>query len=157
MLKVGDQIPDSIILQDQNGHPHKLADYVGKYIVVYFYPKDDTPGCTAEACSFRDFNSEIKKLGVQIIGISKDTVESHKKFEQKENLNFVLLADPDLILHNAFGVWGEKNMFGKTFMGTLRTTYIVDPNSRIIKIWKEVVPENHAEEVFNYLKNLLAN
>lgn len=155
MLQVNEQIPTDIALLDQSGQSHTLEDYLGKYLVIYFYPKDSTPGCTAEACSLRDYNSKIEKLGAKIIGVSRDSVSSHKKFADNEKLNFTLLSDPDSELQQAFGTWVEKKMFGKSYMGTSRSTFIVDPQGKVLRVWEKVKPENHGEEVFNELKNIL--
>lgn len=132
--------------------PQSLKKYLGKYLVLYFYPKDNTPGCTMEACSFRDFNAEIEDLGAKIVGISKDSLDSHEKFQNKHKLPFELIADEDLELQKAFGVWVEKSMFGKKYMGTQRATFVIDPEGIIIKVWEKVSPLNHAKEVFEFLK-----
>lgn len=134
-------------LQDQNGTTHTLNDYKGKWLVVYFYPKDDTPGCTKEACGFRDNIKELKKKEIEIIGISKDSTESHKKFASKFNLPFTLLSDPTKETIKSYGAWGPKKFMGKTFEGVLRKTYIVDPDGEIKKEYKKVDPSVHAQEI----------
>ena len=135
----------------KEGDDPKLDQFKGKYTVLYFYPKDNTPGCTKEACSFRDFNEEIEKLGARIVGVSKDSAESHGKFTEKHKLNFELIADTDLKLHKKFGVWVEKSMFGRKYMGASRTTFLLDPEGKIVKVWKKVNPLGHAKAVYEYL------
>lgn len=134
-------------LQDQNGKLHKLSDYKGKWVVLYFYPKDDTPGCTKEACGFRNIIEEFKKKNVVVFGVSKDSVESHKKFSDKYNLNFSILSDPDKKVIQQFGAWGEKKFLGKTFMGTLRNTYLIDPQGNIVKKFEKVNPLTHPQDL----------
>lgn len=129
----------------------KLADFAGKYIVLYFYPKDDTPGCTTEACSFRDANEVMKEKGVVVIGVSKDSVKSHQKFLEKFKLNFTLLSDPEKKLQEAFGVWQKKKFMGREYMGTARTTFIIGPDGEILKKFENVKPKGHAQEVLNSL------
>lgn len=151
MLKPGDIAPLSQSVLDENGQPISLEKTLGKYVVVYFYPKDDTPGCTVEACSFRDANQELQKKGVTVIGVSKDSPASHKKFTEKYNLNFPLWSDPDHVLLEGFGAWGQKSRFGKMYMGIIRSTFILDPQGKIIKTWEKVKPEGHSEEVLAFL------
>ena len=134
-------------LQDSEGKIHKLSDYAGETIVVYFYPKDDTPGCTKEACSFRDSYADFKKAGVTIIGISPDKVESHKKFKEKYALPFTLLADPDHVVCEAFGVWGLKKSVGREYEGVFRTTYVIGPEGEIKRVFENVKPSDHSQEV----------
>lgn len=134
-------------LQDSEGKIHKLSDYAGETIVVYFYPKDDTPGCTKEACSFRDSYADFKKAGVTIIGISPDKVESHKKFKEKYALPFTLLADPDHAVCEAFGVWGLKKSFGREYEGVFRTTFVIGPEGEIKRVFENVKPSDHSQEV----------
>lgn len=141
-------------LPDQNGKIHKLTDYKGKWIVLYFYPKDDTPGCTKEACNFRDSFREIQKLGVQILGVSKDSVTSHKKFAEKYSLNFPILSNEAKEVIKAYGAWGEKKFMGRTFEGTLRKTYLIDNKGEVRKIYDNVNPLNHASEVVEDIRNL---
>ncbi len=142
-------------LRDQDGNFHKLSDYQGRYLVLYFYPKDDTPGCTTEACSFRDARDALAEYGdAAVVGISKDTVKSHQKFATSHKLNFTLLSDPELKVIKAYGALGERKMFGKTFHGTLRNTYIIDPSGQIIKEYKNVSPSTHVSELLADLKKL---
>lgn len=155
MLKVGDKPKLSITLQDSDGVGHDLGKLSG-WTVLYFYPKDGTPGCTKEACEFRDFNKDIKKLGVGVLGISTDSVESHKKFSDKHELNFTILSDVDRKLHDIFGTWIEKSMYGKKYMGTARSTFILNDKGEVVYVWEKAKSSGHAEEVFNTLKELLA-
>lgn len=154
MNKISKEILD-IELPDKDGLPVKLSDFAGKYIVLYFYPKDDTPGCTLEACSFRDANVDIKKLGVEILGVSKDDVKSHKKFSEKYHLNFNILSDVETKLNQAFGVWQEKSFMGRKYMGTARTTFIINPEGEIVKEFQNVKPNGHSEEILKTLKSIL--
>lgn len=134
---------------DQNGKNVSLADFKGKKVVLYFYPKDDTPGCTAQSCNLRDNYSGLLKKGFQVIGISADSVKSHKKFEQKFQLPFPLIADEDKKIVNQYGVWGEKTLFGKKYMGIIRTTFLIDEEGKIKKIIDKPNTENHTEQVLN--------
>ncbi len=142
-------------LPDQNGDVHKLEDYKGKYVVLYFYPKDMTSGCTVEAQNFRDNLEEFKKLGVEVIGMSKDSVKRHKKFEEKEELNFTLLADEECKVVETYGVWVEKSMYGKKYMGIQRDTFVIDPEGKIVKHYEKVKPKDHVQEVLDDLRELL--
>jgi peroxiredoxin Q/BCP len=144
MLQEGDSFPD-FSLQDQDSKTYSLADLKGEKSVLYFYPKDDTPGCTVEACNFRD--SLPRFTGVKVFGVSPDDPKSHQKFVKKFDLNFPLLADVGHKLSEAAGVWGEKSMYGKKYMGVDRTTFLLDENGKIAKIWRKVKPEGHADEV----------
>jgi len=144
----GDSAP-KFNLKGSDGKMHSSDEFKGKYLVVYFYPKDNTPGCTAEACSFRDINDEIRKLGAEVIGISKDSVDSHNKFISKHQLNFLLLSDPDSKVIKEFGAYGNRGVFG---FGTLRKTYIIDKTGKIVKILEKIKPEEHAQKVLEYLK-----
>ena len=144
-------------LSDQNNKTHSLSDYSGKWVVLYFYPKDDTPGCTTEACSFRDERDAIAEYGnCVVIGVSKDDVKSHKKFADKFDLNFTLLSDPELETIKAYGAWGERSMFGRKYMGIIRSTVIVDPKGNIAKEYPKVDPKKHAAEIIKDLKSLQA-
>lgn len=134
-------------LRDQDNNEHSLNDYRGKWVVVYFYPKDDTPGCTKEACGFRDAMAELQKLDVVILGISKDSVASHKKFAEKYSLNFPLLSDESTDVIKAYGAWGPKKFMGREFLGILRKTYLIDPNGDIVKTYDNVNPTQHADEI----------
>jgi thioredoxin-dependent peroxiredoxin len=138
-------------LQDQNGKTHKLSDYEGKWVIVYFYPKDDTPGCTKEACSFRDASSEYKKRGVEIIGISKDSVASHKKFADKFLLNFTLLSDPEHTVIEKYGAWGQKKFMGRAYDGILRNTVLINPKGEIVKEYTSVNPLTHSDQILKDL------
>jgi len=138
-------------LQDEVGESHSLADYKGKWLVLYFYPKDDTPGCTTEACSLRDAATDISELGAEIIGISADDATSHSKFIAKHHLNFMLLSDPAKTVIEAYGAWGKK-MFGKE--GILRKTFIINPHGEVVKVYGRVTPLGHGEQVTTELKRL---
>ena len=152
-FNIGDAAPD-FTLPDQNGDTHSLGDYKGKWVVVYFYPKDDTPGCTKEACNFRDHNSEIQALGAVVLGVSTDPVAKHKKFEEKYELNFTLLADENKEMVNAYGVWGPKKFMGKSYEGTSRMSFIINPEGKFAKIYEKVKAAQHGVEVLNDLKEL---
>jgi thioredoxin-dependent peroxiredoxin len=132
---------------DQNGNPVSLSDFKGRKVVLYFYPKDDTPGCTAQACNLRDNYSELLNKGFQVIGISTDSVKSHKKFEEKFQLPFPLIADEDKSIVEKYSVWGEKQMMGKTYMGTIRTTFLIDEEGKIKKIIAKPDTKNQTEQV----------
>lgn len=145
-LKTGDQAPD-FSLPDQAGKTHKLSDYEGEWLLIYFYPKDDTPGCTKEACGMRENMPQFEKLGLTVLGISTDSPESHRKFIDKYDLNFTLLSDAEKKTVNNYGVWGRKKFMGREYMGTLRNSYLIDPHGKIAKVYESVKPERHAEEV----------
>jgi thioredoxin-dependent peroxiredoxin len=148
------QAPD-FSLQDQDGKTHSLSDYRGKWVVLYFYPKDDTPGCTTEACNFRDARDVIAELGnAVVIGISKDTVKAHKKFADKYGLNFTLLADPEHTTIEAYNAWKLKKFMGREYMGIERSTVIIDPEGKIAKEYPKVDPAKHAAEIITDLKQL---
>lgn len=153
MLNPGDPAP-TFNLSDQNHHTHSLSDYQGKWVVVYFYPADDTPGCTKEACSFRDEKGRLEEMGAVVLGVSADGVESHGAFANKFGLNFPLLADTQHQMIKAYGAWGMKNVYGKEFEGILRKTFIVNPQGKIAKIWEKVNAEGHAVEVAEALSEL---
>lgn len=152
-LKIG-QIAPTINLLDQAGKIHKLSDYKEKWVLVYFYPKDNTPGCTIEACRIRDNYSDFKKLKAVVLGISKDSTQSHKKFAQKHKLPFTILSDEDKKVVNAYGVWVKKKMMGREYMGIVRTSFLIDPKGKIAKIYEKVKPLIHAKEVLADLKKL---
>lgn len=152
-LKVGDKAP-SFKLKNQDAKAISLADLKGKSIVLYFYPKDDTPGCTKEACNFRDEFPKFGKMKAEIIGISTDSVESHKKFAEKYKLPFNLLSDEKKEVVEKYGVWKEKNMYGKKYMGIERTTFIIDPSGKIRNIFPKVKVDDHNKEVMEALKEL---
>lgn len=145
MLEIGTKAPD-FTLSDQNGTEHSLTDFQGKKVVLYFYPKDNTPGCTSQACGFGELYPQFTEKGAVVIGISKDSVASHKKFEEKYNLPFLLLSDSELSAIKAYDVWQEKNMYGKKTMGVVRTTYLIDENGIVIKAFGKVkAAENPAQ------------
>ena len=146
MLKAGDKAPN-FTLTDKDGKTVSLSDFLGKKVVLYFYPKDNTPGCTRQACAFAGLYREFENKGVRVIGISKDSVASHQKFAEKYNLPFILLADPDRIAIEAYGVWQEKKMCGKVSMGVVRTTFIIDENGKISKVMEKVKPDTNAAEI----------
>ncbi len=141
-------------LSDQNGKTHKLSDYLGKWVVLYFYPKDDTPGCTKEACSFRDGIKELENLGAVVLGVSKDSIASHKNFAEKFHLNFSILSDEAKEVINAYGAWGKKSFMGRTFDGVLRKTVLINPQGEIAKVYEKVNPTQHADEVLMDLEAL---
>jgi peroxiredoxin Q/BCP len=145
-LSIGDKAPD-FRLADQDGVMYALGDYKGKWVLLYFYPKDDTPGCTKEACAMRDTMPKFRKTGLQVFGVSVDTMKSHKKFQEKFGLNFPLLADERKEVVEAYGVWGEKKFMGRKYMGINRVSFLIDPAGKIAKIYDKVKPEMHAEEV----------
>ncbi len=151
MLQVGDAVPDFTVESDSAG-TISAAKLRGQRYVVYFYPKDDTPGCTKEACSFRDSLPDFKGLGVPVFGASADDAKAHGKFVAKYQLNFPLLIDPDKKLLEAFGVWAEKSMYGRTYMGVLRATFVVGADGKVEKVWPKVKPEGHGAEVLAWLK-----
>lgn len=146
MLKVGSSAP-AFKTTDADGNPVSLKDFRGQKVVLYFYPKDDTPGCTKEACSFRDNFSKFKKRGISVLGVSPDSEASHKKFAAKFKLPFTLLADTDKSISEAYGVYGEKKFMGRTYMGVHRTTFLIDERGKIKKVFEKVKPEEHAGEV----------
>ncbi len=150
---IGDTVKD-FSLPDQDGTIHSLSNYLGKWVVLYFYPKDDTPGCTKEACSFRDSFHELQKLGVVILGVSKDSVKSHKKFADKYNLNFPILSDESLDTIKAYDAWGKKKFMGREYDGIFRTTYLIDPKGKIAKVYEKVNPLVHAGEIIADLKSI---
>lgn len=152
-LKIGQKAP-AIKLPDQNGKIHELKDYSGQWVLVYFYPKDDTPGCTKEACALRDNFPKFKKLKAVVLGISIDSVKRHEKFATKYELPFTLLADENKEVVEKYGVWAEKSMYGRKYMGILRTSFLIDPTGKIAKIYEGVKPEAHAEEVLADLQTL---
>lgn len=150
MLTVGTKAPDFTLI-DKEGNNVSLADFLGKKIVLYFYPKDNTPGCTRQACAFASAYEDFKTNNIAVIGISKDSVSSHKKFAEKYSLPFVLLSDPELVAIKAYDVWQEKKMCGKVGMGVVRTTFIIDENGNIEKIMPKVKPDTNAGEILEYL------
>ncbi|MBU3113498.1 thioredoxin-dependent thiol peroxidase [Clostridium lacusfryxellense] len=151
MIKEGDLAPN-FTLKNEQDQAITLGDFKGKKVVLYFYPKDNTPGCTKEACSFRDVYDDILDAGAVVIGVSKDSSSLHKKFKEKHNLPFYLLSDPDHNVIESYGSWQEKKMFGKTSMGIVRSTFIIDENGIIIKTYEKVKPDQHGEEVLKILR-----
>jgi peroxiredoxin Q/BCP len=145
MLNKGDKAPD-FAAKDQDGKDVKLSDFAGKRVVLYFYPKDDTPGCTKEACSFRDADDVFNAKGIKVLGVSTDSEKSHQKFISKYQLPFDLLADTEKQIVESYGVWGEKSMYGKKYMGTMRKTFLID-DGKIVKIFDKVNVAEHADEV----------
>lgn len=152
-VKIGKMAPD-FTLSDQNGKGHSLSDYRSKWVLLYFYPKDDTPGCTKEACSIRDYFPDFRKLRIKVLGVSVDSVASHKKFAQKYNLPFTLLADTENKVVKLYGVLAKKKFMGREYVGILRTSFLINPEGKIDKIYEKVKPEIHAEEVLKYIKSL---
>lgn len=150
MLKTGDKAPDFKLAEDRAGFI-ELSSFKGKKAVVYFYPKDDTPGCTKEACAFRDVYDQFLAKGAVVIGISKDAADSHGKFRGKYNLPFYLASDPEGKVIEAYGAWGEKNMYGKKYFGIIRSTVVVDENGTVMAVFPKVKPEEHAAEVLALL------
>lgn len=151
MLTTGMMAP-AFTLQDRTGKTVSLSDYLGKKVVIYFYPRDNTPGCTRQACAFSGLYNEFRKKRVEVIGISKDSVASHEKFAEKYELPFVLLADPERTAIEAYGVWQEKKQYGKTSMGVVRTTFLIDENGMIVKIMPKVKPDTNAAEILAELE-----
>jgi peroxiredoxin Q/BCP len=152
-IEAGSKAPDFALLAD-DGTKVKLSALKGRPVVLYFYPKDDTPGCTREACAFRDRRGELQKLRAQVLGVSADTVESHGAFRDKFKLNFPLLADADHRVAEKYGAWREKNMYGKKFMGIQRSTFLIDANGHVAKVWKAVQVDAHDAQVIAALKEL---
>lgn len=150
MLEIGVKAPE-FTLNDKNGNEVSLKDFLGKKVVLYFYPRDNTPGCTRQACAFGEKNAEIENKNAVVIGISKDSVASHVKFAEKYNLPFILLSDPELVAIKAYDVWQEKKMCGKVSMGVVRTTFIIDENGNISHVMPKVKPDTNAEEVLALL------
>lgn len=152
-VEAGKKAPD-FSLNCDDGTKIKLSSLKGEIVVIYFYPRDDTPGCTKEACAFRDRSAELKKLGVKLFGISTDDLESHQKFRKKYKLNFPLLSDPDHAVADKYGAWREKNMYGKKMMGIQRSTFLIDRQGKVYKVWKKVSVDGHDEQVIEVVKEL---
>jgi thioredoxin-dependent peroxiredoxin len=146
LLEVGDKAP-AFRTKDHDGRTVKLSDFKGRKVVLYFYPKDDTPGCTTEACGIRDSYAEFERRGVAVLGVSTDSEASHRKFVDKYELPFTLLADTDREIVEAYGVWGEKKLYGRAYMGTQRVTYLIDEKGRIEAVWPKVSPKTHAADI----------
>lgn len=153
MLKIGRKAPLFKLL-DQNGQPQALKDNLGRWTIVYFYPKDDTPGCTQEACAIADVYKDFKRLGVVVFGVSKDTPKSHLKFAAKYNLPFTLLSDPTMEMMTKYGAFAEKKMYGKVVRGTNRITYVINPEGKIAAVYPEVDPASHALQLLTDVKKL---
>lgn len=147
-MKIGDKIPE-ILGNDAQGNVIKASDFAGKKLIIYFYPKDNTPGCTAEACSLSDGYGKLRKAGFELLGVSKDSAASHLKFAAKHNLPFPLIADEELTLNKAFGVWQEKKMAGRVYMGTVRTTFIIDEQGTVIHIINKVNTKDSANQILD--------
>ena len=150
MLEVGTKAPD-FTLPDQNGNMHSLSEYRGKKVILYFYPKDNTAGCTKQACGFAERYPQFTEKGAVVLGVSKDSVASHKKFEEKYGLPFTLLADPELVAIQAYDVWQEKKNYGKTYMGVVRTTYLIDESGKIVKAFDKVKAADNPEQMLGEL------
>ena len=150
MLEVGTKAPE-FTLPDKDGNPVSLTDFAGKKVVLYFYPKDNTPGCTRQACAFAGAYEEFKKINAVVIGVSKDSVASHQKFAETHGLPFILLSDPELTAIQAYGVWQEKKLYGKVSMGVVRSTFVINENGMIEKAMPKVKPDTNAAEILEYL------
>lgn len=150
MLEVGTKAPE-FTLPDKDGNPVSLTDFAGKKVVLYFYPQDNTPGCTRQACAFAGAYEEFKKINVVVIGVSKDSAASHQKFAEKHGLPFILLSDPELTAIQAYGVWQEKKLYGKVSMGVVRSTFVINENGMIEKVMPKVKPDTNAMEILEYL------
>lgn len=154
MMPVEGKKAPAFSLPVQDGKTHTLSEYAGKWVLLYFYPKDDTPGCTVEACTIRDQFQDFKKIKAVVLGVSTDSVASHKRFADAYELPFTLLADADKKLVNKYGVWGEKNMMGRKYMGTKRTSFLIAPDGKIAKVYQNVKPPVHAEQVLKDIRSL---
>lgn len=150
MLEIGMKAPD-FTLQDKDGREVSLSDFIGKRVVLYFYPKDHTPGCTRQACAFAGAYREFQDKGVEVIGVSRDSISSHVKFAEKHGLPFILLSDPDMTAIRAYGVWQEKKLYGKTSMGVVRTTFVIDEQGMIERVMPRVKPDTNAAEILSVL------
>ena len=150
MLEAGTKAP-AFTLPDKDGNLVSLSDFAGKKVVLYFYPRDNTPGCTRQACAFAGADEEFKRLAAVVIGIRKDSVVSHQKFAEKYNLPFILLSDPELVAIQAYGVWQEKKNYGKVSMGVVRSTFVIDGAGNIEKVMPKVKPDTNAQEILDYL------
>lgn len=152
-LEAGDKAP-SFLLPDQDGKMHGIADYNGKIVVLYFYPKDMTSGCTAQACSLRDYNAEIAAEGAVVLGVSTDTADSHQKFRAMHDLPFTLLVDQGAKVATRYGSWGEKVLYGRTSVGMIRSTFIIGPDGKLLKVWKRARAAGHGETVLKALRDI---
>ena len=154
MLKINSKAPTFIVTSTTN-NKYSLKDSIGKYVVLYFYPKDDTPGCTIETNDFNKLLSKFKKLDCEVYGVSKDNLKSHDKFRDKYKIKFDLLSDEDLKVLKKYKVWGKKKFMGREFMGIIRTTYLIDKKGKVLKVWNNVKVKDHAKEVLDTLKNII--
>lgn len=150
---VGEKAP-AFSLEDQSGKTVKLSDFKGKTVVLYFYPKDDTPGCTREACAFRDEHSALKKAGAVVLGVSPDSGPSHAKFAGKYKLPFPLLADTDHAISEKYGAWGEKSLYGRKFMGITRSTFLIDASGKVARVWPKVKVDGHVDQVLEAIREI---
>ena len=150
-LAAGEAAPD-FALPDQDGHVHRLADYAGRTVVLYFYPRDDTPGCTKQACSFRDTLGEIADEDAVVLGVSVDSAESHQQFREKHALNFPLLVDEGAAVASEYGAWGEKTLYGRTSIGMTRATFVIGPDGLLTKVWKRARAADHGQAVLKALR-----
>lgn len=150
-LQPGDPAP-AFALDDQDGRRHRLEDYAGRNVVLYFYPRDETPGCTTEACQFRDEHSALEALGAVVIGVSRDDAESHQKFREHHGLSFPLLVDADAAVSTAYGAWGEREVRGTLAVGMIRSTFLIGPDGRLRRVWPQVTADGHAHEVREVLE-----
>ena len=155
MIEEGKKAPN-FPLPATNGGKIKLSELQGSPVVLYFYPKDATPGCTTEACDFRDYHGDFEKLGVKVLGMSADPMKAHEKFSEKHELPFPLVSDEEKKTLEKYGVWQEKKMYGKTFMGIVRSTVIIDENGKVVKVWPKVKVKGHVEEVLDVVRNLVS-
>ena len=153
MPDVGDKAP-AFNLEDQSGKPVKLSDFKGKTVVLYFYPKDDTPGCTREACAFRDEHSALRKAGAVVLGVSPDSGPSHARFAGKYKLPFPLLADSDHAVSEKYGAWGEKSLYGRKFMGITRSTFLIDASGKVARVWPKVKVDGHVDQVLEAIREI---
>ncbi|MCK4549848.1 MAG: thioredoxin-dependent thiol peroxidase [Candidatus Krumholzibacteria bacterium] len=154
MLEAGKKAP-AFNLPDQDGNKHRLSDYAGKWVLVYFYPKDNTSGCTKEACAIRDDWSDFRKLGAVVLGVSKDSVKSHRNFADKHSLPFTLLSDESTKMIEKYGAWQKKKMAGREYMGIVRISYLIDPKGKVAKVYAKVKPPEHSAEVLADLRELM--
>jgi peroxiredoxin Q/BCP len=153
MLKINSKAPNFNLIST-NGNSYSLKDSIGRYVVLYFYPKDDTPGCTIETNDFNKLLSKFKKLNCEVYGVSKDNMKSHNKFKEKYKIKFDLLSDDEIKIVKSYKVWAKKKFMGREFMGIVRSTFLIDPMGKIVKIWDNVKVKDHAQEVFDTLKNI---